>query len=234
MTGAVRKIPPGKISKLVHPDLHLENYTNAILQIGIVGADLGPNHTVERTKIRKRRLKIHTNDNTCNNETKNKKEPPQNTKEEDPSTIKLEGIASFCGAFDKKLSGHLNFPYDDSSTITRPFDINLNTSPVGVSPQTNEENYFEEKNMKDTNNTMDSETKVKDDGEAAPNNFEFPPPGRCPPVHIIFHLHAVQPLVASSTVRVRLCVDARICMRWHVRACVHLHVHARVHVRAWA
>ena len=32
---AVRKVPPGKISKLVHPDLHLENYTGFLLPIGV-------------------------------------------------------------------------------------------------------------------------------------------------------------------------------------------------------
>ena len=32
---AVRKVPPGKISKLVHPSLHLENYTNYLLPLGI-------------------------------------------------------------------------------------------------------------------------------------------------------------------------------------------------------
>ena len=32
---AVRKVPPGKISKLVHPELHLENYTGYILPLGI-------------------------------------------------------------------------------------------------------------------------------------------------------------------------------------------------------
>lgn len=31
---AVRKVPPGKISKLVHPDLHLENYTSYLLPLG--------------------------------------------------------------------------------------------------------------------------------------------------------------------------------------------------------
>ena len=32
---AVRKVPPGKISKLVHPDLHLENYTSYLLPVGV-------------------------------------------------------------------------------------------------------------------------------------------------------------------------------------------------------
>ena len=32
---AVRKVPPGKISKLVHPSLHLENYTSYLLPLGI-------------------------------------------------------------------------------------------------------------------------------------------------------------------------------------------------------
>lgn len=191
LTGAVRKIPPGKISKLVHPDLHLENYTNAILQIGVVGSDL-QNQTMERTKIRKRRLKIHSTDSNSNSETKNKKESSHNTKEEDPSTIKLEGIASFCGAFDKKLSGHLNFPYDDSATITRPFDLNLNTSAIQTTPPTNmEDAEVDEKNIKNThhnhninnnnnnnNNNTESVTKVKEDSEEVPTTFDFPPPGK--------------------------------------------------------
>ena len=174
-TGAVRKIPPGKISKLVHPDLHLENYTNAILQVGLVGSEQA--HAAERTKIRKRRLKIPPHDNSgYKSESKTKKESPpilhshSTTKEtlEDPSTIKLEGIASFCGAFDKKIPGHLNFPYDESAaaaaaammTSSRSMtDLNMNISSQGISPHgggggTNhltalEEAYLEDKNVKE-------------------------------------------------------------------------------------
>lgn len=56
-TSAVRKIPPGRISKLVHPELHLENYTNAIVQVGLNGAEMNTCQGVKTPKIRRRRAK---------------------------------------------------------------------------------------------------------------------------------------------------------------------------------
>lgn len=59
-TSAVRKIPPGRISKLVHPELHLENYTNTITQVGFEHADGGPDQgTLSKPKARRRRMNKH-------------------------------------------------------------------------------------------------------------------------------------------------------------------------------
>ena len=57
-TSAVRKIPPGRISKLVHPELHLENYTNTITQVGFEHVDGGPDQgTLSKPRARRRRMK---------------------------------------------------------------------------------------------------------------------------------------------------------------------------------
>ena len=109
MTSAVRKIPPGKISKLVHPDLHLENYTNAILQIGSVVDSLSGQTALPRVKGRKRRSKFPSNEGTNKKEMKIKEEFNANI-EESPSTEKLQSIASFC----ENLPGSISFDQSES------------------------------------------------------------------------------------------------------------------------
>ena len=59
-TSAVRKIPPGRISKLVHPELHLENYTNTITQVGFENTDGGHDQgNLSKPKARRRRMNKH-------------------------------------------------------------------------------------------------------------------------------------------------------------------------------
>lgn len=97
ITSAVRKIPPGKISKLVHPDLHLENYTNAILQVGCVASDVLPSMSVNRIRGRKRRMKQYDENNK--KERKVKEEKHVIVKQEESVIVekrKLESIATFC------------------------------------------------------------------------------------------------------------------------------------------
>lgn len=64
---AVRKVPPGKISKLIHPDLHLETYTSHLLPLGIkqpLKSRKGPGRS---TKI-KRKSSISKEDITIKSE----------------------------------------------------------------------------------------------------------------------------------------------------------------------
>ena len=51
---AVRKVPPGKISKLVHPGLHLENYTNHLLPFGIKQPLKGRKGFGKSTKVKRK------------------------------------------------------------------------------------------------------------------------------------------------------------------------------------
>ena len=50
---AVRKVPPGKISKMIHPELHLENYSLHLLPIGIKQPQ-----KAKKSKTNKRKRKI--------------------------------------------------------------------------------------------------------------------------------------------------------------------------------
>ena len=105
MTSAVRKIPPGKISKLVHPDLHLENYTNTILQVGSVVDSLSNQAALSRVKGRKRRVKFPANELASK---KIKEELNEHIKKEDAAVPlpndKLQSIASFCDGFQGEAS----------------------------------------------------------------------------------------------------------------------------------
>ena len=127
-TSAVRKIPPGRISKLVHADLHLENYTNVILQIGHTDNEEERLLSAAKTpRMRRKRVsKSHTSGDTPKDEktTKRKRAVKTSPKEEphDPATPlhealstdvleihpalrmtagneKLESIESFCHSF---------------------------------------------------------------------------------------------------------------------------------------
>ena len=51
---AVRKVPPGKISKLIHPELHLENYTSYLLPLGIKQPLRGRKGLAKSSKVKRK------------------------------------------------------------------------------------------------------------------------------------------------------------------------------------
>ena len=111
VTSAVRKIPPGKISKLVHSDLHLENYTNPIIEI-TNEVNLNDVSALTRVKNRKRKVKnckSHVNakktadDDECNKSNEN--------------NMKLQSISTFCNS--------LASP-EDHNLLGNDFKIDLN------------------------------------------------------------------------------------------------------------
>eukprot|EP00794_Sanderia_malayensis_P008849 gene8849-9797_t len=66
---AVRKVPPGKISKLVHPDLHLETYTGFLLPIGMEQPVKSKRHASRSAKAKRRASTTQSKDDViCKSE----------------------------------------------------------------------------------------------------------------------------------------------------------------------
>lgn len=157
-TSAVRKIPPGRISKLVHPDLHLENYTNAILQIGQEATDAEHTISTKTTRIRKKRVKHQTPPDGKDEKVKRKRTVKNSSKEDHhehytrghatgaenkytlcvaPVNEKLESIESFCHSFKDDNNGRTSnelfkHPADMDMYRMDGMTANLNGSIVNM------------------------------------------------------------------------------------------------------
>ncbi|XP_047143148.1 uncharacterized protein LOC124817314 [Hydra vulgaris] len=119
ITSAVRKIPPGKISKLVHIDLHLENYTNPIIEINNDNArDFSP---MTKVKNRKRKIKAYKPNNI------KKVTDDSKSIETSESNIKLQSISTFCNSLASE--NHNNLGNDYKVDLNLQANLNLSTPP---------------------------------------------------------------------------------------------------------
>lgn len=124
VNGAVRKIPPGKISRLIHQDLHLENYTHTILEIGQDPSDVPPRlPVVAKIRTRKRKSKQSQDQISKANKEPHISTEPISINTNDLSSKRINSVASFCEA----LSGH-NF------LDVHNFTTNIKTEPKAFQP----------------------------------------------------------------------------------------------------
>ena len=124
INGAVRKIPPGKISKLIHQDLHLENYTHTILEIGQDPSEVPPRlPVVAKIRTRKRKSKQSQDQISKANKEPHISTEPISINTNDLSSKRINSVASFCEA----LSGH-NF------LDVHNFTTNIKTEPKAFQP----------------------------------------------------------------------------------------------------